>query len=93
MKKGKKYLPLKLFITMSLNTKVISNSNITILTLQIMAWAAFGWKYFLVHMWQLVEHAKSLSVTFIPMLFNYENIKRLGTCVIVRLPLIGSAPP
>ena len=47
----------------------------------------------LVYTWQLVEHAKSLSVTFIPMLFNCINIKGLGTCVIVWLPLIGSAPP
>ena len=47
----------------------------------------------LVYTWQLVEHAKSLSVAFIPMLFNCINIKGLGTYVIVWLPLIGSAPP
>ena len=47
----------------------------------------------LVHMWQLVEHAKSSSVTFIMMLYQLYNIKGLGTCVIVWLHLITSVPP
>ena len=82
---------------MSPNTKVNSNINIIFypsnyvwhrlfLTGDISAAA-------LVHMWQLVEQAKSSSIAFIPILFNCKNIKGIGTCVIVWLPLIGSVPP
>ena len=83
---------------MSPNTEMIGNSNIILFTLKFQLWHRLFLTRdisaaALVYTWQLVEHAKSLSVTFIPILFNCKNIKGLGTCVIVRLPLIGSAPP
>ena len=65
------------------NKKMIGKSNIILFALPII----------LVHIWQLVEHAKSPLVAFIPMFFNCKNIKGLETGVIVRLLLIGSAPP
>ena len=75
------------------NTEIIGDSNIILFTLLIMALTKDISTAALVYTWQLVEHAKSLSVTFILMLFNCINIKGLGTCVIVWLPLIGSVPP
>ena len=76
---------------------MIGKSNIILFALPIMAYINLDYRGIstavLVHIWQLVEHAKSLLVAFIPMLFNCKNIKGLETCVIVWLPLIGSAPP
>ena len=44
----------------------------------------------LVHVWQLVNMQSHCQLH----LFNCKNINcYIGTCVIVRLPLIGSAPP
>ena len=62
---------------MSPNKKMTGKSNIILFALPIVTYILIRdiSAAVLVHIWQLVEHAKSLLVAFIPMLFSCINIE------------------